>query len=393
MTIEIKVPVLPESIADATVLTWHKQPGESVARDENLVDLETEKVVLEGPAPEDGVLKEILKPEGTTVTEKEILAMMVQGAAAKAAPAAKKEEAAPAASDSAAAELSPVVRRLIAEHDLDASQITGTGKDGRINKEDVMKLVKGGAAKPAATVKLPPMPLGDRPTQRVPMSRIRAKIAERLLEAQQNAAILTTFNEINMAHVMDVRKRYKDEFEKRYGVKLGFMSFFVKATVEALKRFPAVNAYIDGNDIIYNGFYDVGIAVSSERGLVVPILRDADKKSMADIEKGINDLAGRAQSGKLDLEEMKGGTFTISNGGVFGSLLSTPILNPPQSGILGMHKIDQRPIVENGEIVIRPMMYVAMSYDHCIIDGKDSVQFLLTIKNLLEEPARLLLDI
>jgi len=396
MTIEIKVPMLPESVADAIVINWHKKPGEQVARDENLVDLETEKVVLEVPAPADGVLKEIHKDDGTTVVAQDLLGVMEEGAA----PAAKKTsaETATTESSSAALEVSPSVRRILSEHDVDASQVTGTGKGGRITKEDVNAFLKAqGGAAPSVPIKptpsAPAIPLGERAEERVPMSRIRARIAERLLGAQQNAAILTTFNEIDMHQVMDLRKRYKEEFEKKYDVKLGFMSFFVKAVVEALGRFPAVNASIDGNDIIYHGYFDIGVAVSSERGLVVPVLRDADKKTMAQIEKEINDYAGRAQTGALTIEEMTGGTFTISNGGVFGSLLSTPILNPPQSGILGMHKIEQRAVVEKGEVVVRPMMYVALSYDHRIIDGKDSVKFLATIKELLEDPARLLLDV
>lgn len=384
MTIEIKVPVLPESVADATIVTWHKKPGDRVKRDENLVDIETDKVVLEVPAPEDGVLESIVKGDGSTVTAQEVIGHLKAGAV-ESAPAEKppaKVEA-PAASQpasSAPSDLSPSVRRIVAEHDIDPKQVTGTGKDGRITKPDVQKVLAGGLS-------------GARPEKRVAMTRLRARIAERLLDAQHNAAILTTFNEVNLQAVMDLRNRYKDQFEKKHGVKLGFMSFFTRAAVEALKRFPAVNASIDGNDIIYHGYYDIGIAVSTERGLVVPVLRDADQMSFANIEQSIGDYGRKARDGQLSIEEMTGGTFTITNGGVFGSLLSTPILNPPQSAILGMHKIQERPMVENGQIVIRPMMYLALSYDHRIIDGKESVSFLVTIKELLEDPARLLLEV
>lgn len=399
MAIEVKVPMLPESVADATILTWHKQAGDAVNRDETIVELETDKVVLEVPAPEAGVIEEILQGEGNTVTAEEILATIKPGAAASAQ--ATKVEAVdnkahePAQAESAA-DVSPAVRRLISENNLDAAQIKGTGKGGRIIKDDVVNFMKQGsapapaAAKSAAVVALSG---GQREEQRVPMSRLRAKVAERLVEAQHNAAMLTTFNEINLQAVMDLRAKYKDKFEKSHGVRLGFMSFFTKAVIEALKRFPAVNASIDGSDIVYHGYYDIGVAVSTERGLVVPVLRDADKKGMADIEKSINDFALRARENKLTIEELQGGTFTLTNGGVFGSLISTPILNPPQVGILGMHKIEQRPMVENGEVVVRPMMYVALTYDHRIIDGKDSVQFLVAIKELLEDPARLLLDV
>ncbi|HSW94404.1 MAG TPA: 2-oxoglutarate dehydrogenase complex dihydrolipoyllysine-residue succinyltransferase [Gammaproteobacteria bacterium] len=390
MTIEVKVPMLPESIADATVSTWHKKPGDRVSRDENLVDLETDKVMLEVPAPTDGILKEILKPAGETVQANQVIAIIEAGKAAEATPARSSEKPAekpaekspekPAEKTPAAAagSLGPSARRAVAEHGVDVSAVKGTGKDGRITKENVMQMASGS---------------GARLEKRVPMTRIRARIAERLLEVRQNTAMLTTFNEINLQDVMDLRARYKDKFEKVHNARLGFMSFFVKAAVEALKRFPAVNASIDGNDIVYHGYFDIGVAVSTDRGLVVPVLRDADQMSMAEIELKIAEYAGKARNAKLTMEEMQGGTFTITNGGVFGSLLSTPILNSPQSAILGMHKIDQRPVVENGQIVIRPMMYVAMSYDHRIIDGKDSVSFLVAIKELLEDPARLLLEV
>lgn len=397
MAIEVKVPMLPESVADATILTWHKQAGDAVNRDETIVELETDKVVLEVPAPEAGVLDEIVQGEGAVVTAEAILATITPGAAvvkavkSEEAPAASTNDAAPAA----AADVSPAVRRLLSENNLDAAQITGTGKGGRLVKEDVVNFMKQA---PAATPAKAPAPVvalanGAREEQRVPMSRLRAKVAERLVQAQHNAAMLTTFNEVNLQAVMDLRAKYKDKFEKNHGVRLGFMSFFTKAVIEALKRFPAVNASIDGTDIVYHGYYDIGVAVSTERGLVVPVIRDADKKGMAEIEKSINDYAGRARDSKLTIEELQGGTFTLTNGGVFGSLISTPILNPPQVGILGMHKIEQRAVVENGEIVVRPMMYVALTYDHRIIDGKDSVQFLVAVKELLEDPARLLLDV
>ncbi|ARG96437.1 2-oxoglutarate dehydrogenase complex dihydrolipoyllysine-residue succinyltransferase [Legionella micdadei] len=403
MSIEVKVPVLPESVADATIASWHKKVGDKVTRDENLLDLETDKVVLEVPAPADGILKEILFKEGDTVQASEVLARIEEGAAVKEEkqPAAKEEKAAEPKEDtkekiSAAGEKAtgPAVRRMLAENELQASQISGSGKDGRITKEDVITFIESGrekSAKPA--LKQEPVALGAREERRVPMSRLRAKIAERLVQAQHNAAMLTTFNEVNLKAVMDLRTQYKDTFEKKHGVKLGFMSFFTKAVVESLKRFPAVNASIDGQDIVYHGYYDVGIAVSTERGLVVPVVRDADQLSLADIEKAIQDTATRARQGKLAIEEMQGGTFTITNGGVFGSLLATPIINPPQTGILGMHKIEDRPIVEKGQIVIRPMMYVALSYDHRLIDGKESVQFLVSVKELLEDPARLLLNV
>jgi 2-oxoglutarate dehydrogenase E2 component (dihydrolipoamide succinyltransferase) len=409
MAIEVKVPMLPESVADATISTWHKKVGDSVTRNENIVDLETDKVMLEVPAPADGILKEIIKPTGETVQANEIIAVIEAGKAdaptAK-APEKKQAETATAsttassssssssaptgstASAKASDALSPSVRRVVAEHEVDLSQVKGTGKGGRITKENVLAAVGNSAAADGTM-----LDNGSRPEKRVPMTRMRARIAERLMEVKHNTAMLTTFNEINLQQVMDLRNRYKDKFEKTHNSRLGFMSFFVKAAVEALKRFPILNASIDGTDVVYHGYFDIGVAVSTERGLVVPILRNADQMSMAEIESQIAEYAVKARSGKLTMEEMQGGTFTITNGGVFGSLLSTPILNSPQSAILGMHKIDQRPVVENGQIVIRPMMYVAMSYDHRIIDGKDSVTFLVAIKELLEDPARLLLEI
>lgn len=413
MSIEIKVPQLPESIADATVLNWYKKVGDTVKRDENLVDIETDKVVLEVPAPADGVLKEILKENGTKVLAKEIIGVMEEGAVAQEKPAEKAAAVAqktPATTAIATAtqttaqatidelDLSPAVRRLVAEHGIDTQQLKGTGRDGRITREDVINFVNQiSTQKPATTTAAATsavaMPTGDRTEQRVPMSRLRARIAERLLSAQHNAAILTTFNEINLQEIMNLRAQYKDQFEKAHGTRLGFMSFFTKACVEALKRFPIVNSSIDGNDLIYHGYYDIGVAVSTDRGLVVPVLRNAEKMSLADIEKQVAEYGRKARDNQLTLEEMTGGTFTITNGGVFGSLLSTPIINPPQCAILGMHKIEERPVVEKGQIVIRPMMYVALSYDHRIIDGRDSVRFLVTIKEFLEDPARLLLDI
>lgn len=395
MSIEVKVPMLPESVADATIATWHKKVGDAVSRDENIMDLETDKVMLEVPAPTDGILKEIRKNTGDVVQANEVVAVIEAGAAKSQdkAPKAEKTENQPKQAEtvektqtdsspkpSGSTTLSPSVRRVVAEHEIDVSQVKGTGKGGRITKENVMSALSLGGT-------------SARPEKRVPMTRIRQRIAERLLEVSQTTAMLTTFNEVNLQNVMDLRARYKDKFEKAHQTRLGFMSFFVKAAVEALKRYPIVNASIDGTDIVYHGFFDIGVAVSTERGLVVPVLRDADKMSMAEIELQIVEYANKARSGKLTLEEMQGGTFTITNGGVFGSLLSTPILNSPQSAILGMHKIDQRPIVENGQIVVRPMMYLAMSYDHRIIDGKDSVTFLVTIKELLEDPARLLLEV
>lgn len=394
MTIELKAPMLPESVADATIATWHKKVGDAVSRDENLVDLETDKVMLEVPCPADGILKEIIKPVGQVVHANDVIAIIEAGAARSAEKADTKAAAetvaatpAAAKSASASAPASPSARRVAAEHDVNTADVKGTGKGGRVTKENVMAMVGGTTSSVTTTGST------DRPEKRVPMTRIRARIAERLLEVKQNTAMLTTFNEINLQAVMDLRNRYKDKFEKAHNVRLGFMSFFVKAAVEALKRIPAVNASIDGNDVVYHGYYDIGVAVSTDRGLVVPVLRNADQMSMAEIEAKIGEYANKARAGKLSLEEMQGGTFTVTNGGVFGSLLSTPILNSPQSAILGMHKIDQRPVVENGQIVIRPMMYVALSYDHRIIDGKESVTFLVAIKELLEDPARLLLEI
>lgn len=399
MAIEVKVPALPESVADATIVTWHKKVGDTVRRDENLVDLETDKVVLEVPAPQDGVLEKILKEVGAVVKGDEVLAMIQPGAATAtqaakpaAAPAAAK---APEATTSAAASAAgPAARRLAAEHGVSPEQLTGSGKGGRVTREDVSSQVEKKAAPAAGSARsaLVSTP-GERQEQRVPMSRLRARIAERLLSAQHNAAILTTFNEVNLKNIMDLRTRYKDAFEKKHGVRLGFMSFFARAVVEALKRFPEVNASIDGNDIVYHGYYDIGIAVSTERGLVVPVIRDVETMSLADIERSVAEYGRRARDAQLTIEEMTGGTFTITNGGVFGSLLATPIINPPQSAILGMHKIEERPVVENGQIVIRPMMYIALSYDHRIIDGKESVSFLVAVKDFLEQPAQLLLDL
>lgn len=409
MSIEVKVPVLPESVADATVAAWHKKVGDKVSRDENLLDLETDKVVLEVPAPVDGILSEIMFQEGDTVHSGQLLAKIKEGDAAESKEEKKaesKEEKTADQADSTQEKVSakedkstsPVVRRMLAEYDLQPGQIQGSGKDGRITKEDVLSYIESNrekSSRPAESKKeqTTQVQVGMREERRVPMTRLRAKIAERLLAAQHNAAMLTTFNEVNLKAVMDMRAQYKDSFEKKHGVKLGFMSFFTKAVVESLKRFPAVNASIDGQDVVYHGFYDIGIAVSTDRGLVVPVIRDADQMSMADIELAINDSATKARQGKLAMEDMQGGTFTITNGGVFGSLLATPIINPPQTGILGMHKIEERPVVEKGQIVIRPMMYVALSYDHRLIDGKDSVQFLVSVKELLEDPARLLLNV
>ena len=395
MSSEVKVPNLPESVADATIATWHKKIGDRVTRDENIVDLETDKVVLEVPAPADGILQEILFKEGDTVKSGELLARIAEGAVATDAAPSEIVSATVALDDKST---SPAVRRMMAEHDLQPNQIVGSGKDSRITKEDVVAFIETNRNKAIQTAQVKAesavvTPIGVREERRVPMSRLRAKVAERLLQAQHNAAMLTTFNEVNLKAVMELRAQYKDSFEKKHGVKLGFMSFFTKAVVESLKRFPAVNASIDGQDIIYHGYYDIGIAVSTERGLVVPVVRDADLLSMATIERTISDSAARARQGKLSMEDMQGGTFTITNGGVFGSLLATPIINPPQTAILGMHKIQDRPIAENGQVVIRPMMYLALSYDHRLIDGKDSVQFLVSIKELLEDPSRLLLNV
>ena len=406
MAIEIKAPTFPESVADGTVATWHKKPGEAVKRDELLVDIETDKVVLEVVAPADGVLAEILKNEGDTVLSEEVIARVEEGAAAAAAPAAQPAAAsAPAAAPAAGGEedpiLAPAARKIAEENGIDPATLVGTGKGGRITKEDAVAAVeakKSGAAAPAAKPAAAAAPVvtaaGDRTEKRVPMTRLRAKVAERLVEAQSSMAMLTTFNEVNMKPIMDLRSKYKDMFEKKHnGVRLGFMSFFVKAATEALKRQPGVNASIDGNDIVYHGYQDIGVAVSSDRGLVVPVLRNAEFMSLAEVEGTIADFGKKAKAGKLTMEDMQGGTFTISNGGVFGSLLSTPIVNPPQTAILGMHKIQERPMAVNGQVVILPMMYLALSYDHRLIDGKEAVTFLDTIKDLLEDPARLLLDI
>ena len=416
MRIEVKVPQLPESVSEATLVSWHRKVGEAVARDDNLIDVETDKVVLELPAPAAGVLVEILKADGATVAGQEVIAVIDSAATATvAAPAAVQPAAtapapvtAPAAASLAAA--SPSARKLMAEQGVSAADVQGTGRGGRVTKGDVLAAASTPAptpAKPAARVGArgarrapggperlaPPTALGPRPEQRVPMSRLRQRVAERLVASQSTAAILTTFNEVNMQPVIDLRNRYKDRFEKEHGVKLGFMGFFVKAAVHALKKFPAVNASIDGVDIVYHGYFDIGIAVGSPRGLVVPIIRDADQLSIAEIEAKIADFGKRAQEGKLTVDELTGGTYTISNGGVFGSMLSTPIINPPQSAILGVHATKERAVVENGQIVVRPMNYLAQSYDHRIIDGREAVLSLVAIKEALEDPARMLLDL
>lgn len=396
MIIEVKVPMLSESVSEGTLMEWKKKIGESVARDEILIDIETDKVVLEVPAPQAGVLVEIVAQDGETVTADQILAKIDTEAAA-AAPAEKAEaapaeeskpqqEAAPAAAATGAPAM-PAAAKLAAEKGVDINSIAGSGRDGRVLKEDV----QNAAAKPAQAAA--PAPAGVRPEQRVPMSRLRARVAERLLASQQENAILTTFNEVNMKPIMDLRAKYKEKFEKEHGVKLGFMSFFVKAAVAALKKYPVVNASVDGNDIVYHGFFDIGIAIGSPRGLVVPILRDADQMSIADIEKAIVDYAVKAKDGKIALDDLTGGTFSITNGGTFGSMMSTPIINPPQSAILGMHATKERAVVENGQVVVRPMMYLALSYDHRIIDGREAVLTLVAIKDALEDPSRLLLDL
>lgn len=398
MAIEVKVPLLPESVSDATVSTWHKKAGDTVKRDENIVDLETDKVMLEVPAPADGVIKEIIKPTGSTVNAEEVIAV-IEAVAAGATTEAPKVAATVMATAEAKTEAKsdtklaagPAARRAAAELNVDVAQVSGTGKGGRVTRENVMSAASGQSTQ--ATTQSAEIMHGERTEKRVPMSRMRLKIAERLLEVSQNTAMLTTFNEVNMAPIMEIRKKYRDQFEKKYNVRLGFMSFFVRACVEALKRSPIVNASIDGSDIVYHGYYDVGVAVSTERGLVVPVLRDADKLGMAAIEAKIVESAEKARSGKLSMDDMQGGTFTITNGGVFGSLMATPLLNSPQCAILGMHKIQERPVVENGQIVIRPMMYVALSYDHRLIDGKESVTFLVAVKELLEDPTRLLLEV
>lgn len=404
MSIEIKVPNLPESVSEATVASWHFKAGDAVQRDKNMVDLETDKVVLEVPAVADGVLAEIRVQAGATVKAGDVIGILVEGGAAAAPKAAAAAAPAPAASSAAPAVAAdddaqgPAVRKLLAELGLSASDIKGTGKGGRLTKEDVQAYAdakksapKAAPAAAAAPATKPVVAAGAREEQRVPMTRIRARIAERLIEAQSTAAMLTTFNEVDLKAVSDLRAKYKDSFEKAHGVKLGFMSFFVRAAIEGLKKYPLVNASIDGNDIVYHGYYDIGVAVSTERGLVVPVLRDADALSLADIEKSIADLGLKARNNKLTLDELSGGTFSITNGGVFGSMLSTPILNPPQSAILGMHGIIERPIAVGGQVVIRPMMYLALTYDHRIIDGRDAVLFLRSIKESLEDPARMLL--
>ena len=394
MIVEVNVPVFAESITEGTLLAWHKKIGEAVARDEILVDIETDKVVLEVPAPQAGVLVEIIVNEGDTVTSQQVLAKIdteaaaVSAAPAQAAPAAKA--AAPAAASNAQAGVAmPAAAKLAAEKGVDVGSIQGSGRDGRVLKEDV----QNASAAPKAAAPAAPIPVGARPEERVPMSRLRARVAERLLASQQENAILTTFNEVNMKPIMDLRAKYKEKFEKEHGVKLGFMSFFVKAAVAALKKYPVVNASVDGKDIVYHGYFDIGIAIGSPRGLVVPILRDADQMSIADIEQAIVDYAKKAKDGKIAIEDLTGGTFSITNGGTFGSMMSTPIINPPQSAILGMHATKERAVVENGQVVVRPMMYLALSYDHRIIDGREAVLTLVTIKDLLEDPARLLLDL
>ena len=405
MSIEIKVPLLPESVSDATLIAWHKNAGETVSRDENLVDLETDKVVLEVPAPASGTIMKIVVDNGTTVVAGDVLAILEEGEVAAAVPAipeqatvdkvastAKKEPAGPV-------KTSPAVRRLLDEYDLDATMVSGSGKDGRITKANVMAFLKSDDSgnvtpgDPAPAVEESVVTRPARTEQRVPMTRLRARIAERLVDAQQTAAMLTTFNEVDLTEVMALRKRYRDSFERQHGVRLGFMSFFAKAAVEALKRFPVVNASVEGAEIIYHNYFDIGIAVSSDRGLMVPVIRDVDLMSFAEFETALADMAGKAQAGTIGMDDLTGGTFTITNGGIFGSMMSTPILNQPQSAILGMHSIQQRPVVIDDEIVARPMMYLAVTYDHRIIDGKEAVQFLVVIKEQLEDPGRLLLQV
>ena len=390
MAIEIKAPAFPESVADGEVAAWHKQEGEAVRRDELIVEIETDKVVMEVVAPADGVIQTIHAAQGETIASEAVLAVLVEGAGAAIPGAAPVPEPAPAA------DMGPAARQMIAEHKLDPSLIAGSGKGGRITKQDVVvHMSRPPAAAPApAVLEVPAGPSSERVEKRVPMTRMRARIAERLLEATQTTAMLSTFNEVDMAPVMALRKKYKDRFEKTHnGTRLGFMGFFVRAACEALKRFPAVNASIDGNDIVYHGYQDIGVAVSTPNGLVVPVLRDADFMSLADVEAAIVDLGTRARANKLSIDDMSGGTFTVTNGGVFGSLLSTPILNPPQTGILGMHKIQERPVAIDGEVLVRPMMYLALSYDHRLIDGKTAVQFLVAVKDLIEDPARILLQL
>ena len=395
MIVEVKVPQLSESVAEATLLDWHKKEGEKVSRDENLIDIETDKVVLELPSPADGVLVKILKKARDSVGSGDVIAQIdTEGKAAAAAPPSKPAQAAPAPQPSKPAPVMPAAQKIAAEKGIDTSKVQGTGRDGRVTKADVLevKTQRAPLQQPTPPVNVEELVSG-RPEQRVPMSRLRQRVAERLVQSQSTAAILTTFNEVNMAPVIEMRKRYQERFEKEHGVRLGFMSFFVKAAVHALKRFPMVNASIDGTDIVYHGYFDVGIAVGSPRGLVVPIVRDADRMSFAEIEKKIGDFGKRAQDGKLSIEELTGGTFSISNGGVFGSMLSTPIINPPQSAILGVHATKDRAVVENGQVVVRPMNYLALSYDHRIIDGREAVLFLVSIKEALEDPARLILEI
>jgi len=422
MTIEVRVPQLPESVADATLVGWRKKPGDAVARDENLVDLETDKVVLEVPAPAAGVLKEIRIADGATVTGGQLLALIEEGeaaaasggtaakesaaknaATAKNAAAAKDAAKGAAKSDAAEPKLSPAAKRVVEENKLDPKAVAGSGRDGRVSKSDVVNYLsaKDAAPAPAAPAPQPKTPAAPSPPaartargeQHVPMTRLRARIAERMVQAQATQALLTSFNEVDLKAVNELRSRYKDQFEKQHGVKLGFMSFFAKACVEALKKFPTVNASVDGNDIVYHEYFDIGVAVSTDRGLIVPVLRDADLQSFADIEKSIANFAGRARAGTITMEELTGGTFTITNGGVFGSLLSTPIVNSPQSAILGMHKIQDRAVVIDGQVVVRPMMYIALTYDHRIIDGREAVQFLVTVKQCLEDPARMVLGV
>ena len=424
MSIEIKAPVFPESVADGTIATWHKKAGEHVTRDEVICDIETDKVVLEVVAPADGVLSAIVKDEGDTVLSNEVIAQFEAGASAQASTGSAAQSSSSDESQKAidedtppqqagetthagpapivervgqaqqqVSDQAPSVRKALTEQNIDASAVNGTGRGGRITKQDVAQHQANPPTQSAPQVTPLSVAIGERVEKRVPMTRLRKRVAERLLSATQSTAMLTTFNEVNMKPIMDLRTQFKDRFEKRHGARLGFMSFFVKAATEALKRYPAVNASIDGDDIVYHGFYDIGVAVSSDRGLVVPVLRDTDRMSYAEIEKGIGDYAGKAREGKLSIEEMTGGTFTITNGGTFGSLLSTPILNPPQTAILGMHKIQDRPMAVKGQVEILPMMYLALSYDHRLIDGKEAVGFLVTIKELLEEPASLLLDL
>ncbi|MBY7858375.1 2-oxoglutarate dehydrogenase complex dihydrolipoyllysine-residue succinyltransferase [Vibrio fluvialis] len=402
MTVEILVPDLPESVADATVATWHKQPGDVVARDEVIVEIETDKVVLEVPAPEAGVLEVILEEEGATVLSKQLLARLKPGAVAgepttdttSATESSPDKRHKATLTEETSDALSPAVRRLLAEHNLEAGQVKGTGVGGRITREDIEAYLAADKSAPAAAQEVAaPAPVAARSEKRVPMTRLRKRVAERLLEAKNSTAMLTTFNEVNMKPIMDLRKQYQDVFEKKHGIRLGFMSFYVKAVTEALKRYPEVNASIDGSDIVYHNFFDISIAVSTPRGLVTPVLKDSDTLGMAQIEKGIKDLAIKGRDGKLTVEELTGGNFTITNGGVFGSLMSTPIINPPQAAILGMHKIQDRAMVVDGKIEILPMMYLALSYDHRLIDGRESVGFLVTVKELLEDPTRLLLDV